>query len=186
MRCTNASAGSPNRAWLERYVETFRGPSLPGRRRRERGGAPPRSARPRRCARHFPIGNAVDFWTEASLFSAAGLTALVYRPRRHRPGPHRRRMGGAEQLRSGDITAECGSDSNRSIRALPTMQQRRSYGHIRAKADQTEYARPSCACFQHGQREGNRSTSSASPSSTPRASPWSKSVAPCCATISTR
>ena len=28
----------------------------------------------------LPIGNAVDFWTEASLFSAAGLTALVYGP----------------------------------------------------------------------------------------------------------
>src|SRR3546814_1228194 len=25
----------------------------------------------------LPIGNAVDFWTEASLFSAAGLTAMV-------------------------------------------------------------------------------------------------------------
>jgi acetylornithine deacetylase len=28
----------------------------------------------------LPIGNAVDFWTEASLFSAAGLTAIVYGP----------------------------------------------------------------------------------------------------------
>ena len=28
----------------------------------------------------LPIGNAVDFWTEASLFSRAGLTALVYGP----------------------------------------------------------------------------------------------------------
>ena len=28
----------------------------------------------------LPIGNAVDFWTEASLFSAAGLTAFVYGP----------------------------------------------------------------------------------------------------------
>ena len=28
----------------------------------------------------LPIGNAVDFWTEASLFSQAGLTALVYGP----------------------------------------------------------------------------------------------------------
>jgi acetylornithine deacetylase len=28
----------------------------------------------------LPIGNAVDFWTEASLFSDAGLTALVYGP----------------------------------------------------------------------------------------------------------
>jgi acetylornithine deacetylase len=28
----------------------------------------------------LPIGNAVDFWTEAALFSAAGLTAIVYGP----------------------------------------------------------------------------------------------------------
>ena len=28
----------------------------------------------------MPIGNAVDFWTEASLFSRAGLTAFVYGP----------------------------------------------------------------------------------------------------------
>ena len=28
----------------------------------------------------LPIGNAVDFWTEASLFSAAGLTAMVFGP----------------------------------------------------------------------------------------------------------
>ena len=28
----------------------------------------------------LPIGNAVDFWTEASLFSAAGYTAIVYGP----------------------------------------------------------------------------------------------------------
>ena len=28
----------------------------------------------------LPVGNAVDFWTEAALFSQAGLTALVYGP----------------------------------------------------------------------------------------------------------
>ena len=28
----------------------------------------------------LPIGNAVDFWTEASLFSQAGLTAFVFGP----------------------------------------------------------------------------------------------------------
>lgn len=28
----------------------------------------------------LPVGNAVDFWTEASLFSAAGYTSLVYGP----------------------------------------------------------------------------------------------------------
>ena len=28
----------------------------------------------------LPIGDAVDFWTEASLFSAAGMNAIVYGP----------------------------------------------------------------------------------------------------------
>ncbi|MGH8078534.1 MAG: acetylornithine deacetylase, partial [Lysobacter sp.] len=64
---------------VERYEETFRGPSLPAgdvaaaeERRLE--------ARDLADALDLPIGNAVDFWTEASLFSAAGLTALVYGP----------------------------------------------------------------------------------------------------------
>jgi acetylornithine deacetylase len=64
---------------LERYEETFRGPSLPA------GDAA--FAEERRLAARdladelrLPIGNAVDFWTEASLFSQAGLTALVYGP----------------------------------------------------------------------------------------------------------
>lgn len=64
---------------LEHYQETFRGPSLPG-------GDVADAERKRLEARDFadeldlPIGNAVDFWTEASLFSAAGLTAMVYGP----------------------------------------------------------------------------------------------------------
>jgi len=64
---------------LADYEETFRGPSLPAgdvagaeRRRLE--------ARDLADALDLPIGNAVDFWTEASLFSAAGYTALVYGP----------------------------------------------------------------------------------------------------------
>lgn len=64
---------------VERYEETFRGPSLPA------GGVA--AAEERRLeardladALDLPIGNAVDFWTEASLFSGAGLTALVYGP----------------------------------------------------------------------------------------------------------
>ena len=64
---------------LERYQETFRGPSLPSGdvavaedRRLE--------ARDLADALGLPIGNAVDFWTEASLFSQAGLTAMVYGP----------------------------------------------------------------------------------------------------------
>ena len=43
----------------------------------------------------LPIGNAVDFWTEASLFSAGRPDRAGLRPRRHRPGAHRRRMGRA-------------------------------------------------------------------------------------------
>lgn len=71
-------------AALERYEETFRGPSLPA------GGASGESAaaaEERRLAARdladglgLPIGNAVDFWTEASLFSQAGLTAFVFGP----------------------------------------------------------------------------------------------------------
>lgn len=64
---------------ISRYAETFRGPPLPAgdvadaeQRRLE--------ARDLADALGLPVGNAVDFWTEASLFSAAGLTALVYGP----------------------------------------------------------------------------------------------------------
>jgi len=64
---------------LAHYEETFRGPSLPAgdvalaeyRRLQARDLAD---------ALGLPIGNAVDFWTEAALFSQAGLTALVYGP----------------------------------------------------------------------------------------------------------
>ncbi|WP_024890634.1 acetylornithine deacetylase [Luteimonas huabeiensis] len=61
------------------FEETFRGPSLPS-------GDVARAEERRLAARDvadelgLPIGNAVDFWTEASLFSAAGHTALVYGP----------------------------------------------------------------------------------------------------------
>ena len=64
---------------LEAYEETFRGPSLPA-------GDIAEAEERRLAARDLadelglPIGNAVDFWTEASLFSAAGYTALVYGP----------------------------------------------------------------------------------------------------------
>ncbi len=61
------------------FVETFRGPSLPSgdiARAEERRLA----ARDVADALGLPIGNAVDFWTEASLFSQAGLTAFVYGP----------------------------------------------------------------------------------------------------------
>ncbi|GAB3333893.1 acetylornithine deacetylase [Marilutibacter aestuarii] len=64
---------------LAHYEETFRGPSLPG-------GDVADAERKRLEARDLadelglPIGNVVDFWTEASLFSQAGLTAFVYGP----------------------------------------------------------------------------------------------------------
>lgn len=64
---------------LERYEETFRGPPLPAG-----GVAGAEEARLRgrdlADALDLPIGNAVDFWTEASLFSQAGMTAIVFGP----------------------------------------------------------------------------------------------------------
>ena len=64
---------------VERYEETFRGPSLPSG---DIASAEDRRLEARDLAEalDLPIGNAVDFWTEASLFSAAGLTAIVYGP----------------------------------------------------------------------------------------------------------
>ncbi|GAB3726722.1 acetylornithine deacetylase [Luteimonas pelagia] len=64
---------------IERYKETFRGPPLPAG---DIADAEARrlAARDLAEALDLPIGNAVDFWTEASLFSAAGLTAIVYGP----------------------------------------------------------------------------------------------------------
>ena len=69
---------------LERYEETFRGPSLPAGASRQGDDATAEdhrlAARDLADALDLPIGNAVDFWTEASLFSQAGLTAFVYGP----------------------------------------------------------------------------------------------------------
>lgn len=73
---TFAGFAEPTAAHFE---ETFRGPSLPS-------GDIARAEEKRLAARDvadalgLPIGNAVDFWTEASLFSRAGYTALVYGP----------------------------------------------------------------------------------------------------------
>jgi acetylornithine deacetylase len=61
------------------FSETFRGASLPS-------GDIANAEANRLAARDLadelgiPIGNAVDFWTEAALFSAAGYTAFVYGP----------------------------------------------------------------------------------------------------------
>ena len=61
------------------FSETFRGAPLPAG---DIASAEARrlAARDLADALDLPIGNAVDFWTEAALFSAAGLTALVYGP----------------------------------------------------------------------------------------------------------
>jgi acetylornithine deacetylase len=64
---------------LSQFTETFRGPALPA-------GDVAHAETRRLAARDLadelglPIGNAVDFWTEAALFSAAGHTAFVYGP----------------------------------------------------------------------------------------------------------
>lgn len=64
---------------VERYQETFRGPPLPSG---DIATAEDRRLQARDLAEalDLPIGPAVDFWTEASLFSAAGMTAIVYGP----------------------------------------------------------------------------------------------------------
>src|SRR5690606_36394034 len=64
---------------LEAYEETFRGPSLPAG---DTATAEERRLAARDLAEELvlPIGSAVDFWTEASLFSQAGLSAFVYGP----------------------------------------------------------------------------------------------------------
>ncbi len=61
------------------FAETFRGPSLPAG---EVADAENRrlAARDVADALGIPIGNAVDFWTEASLFSQAGYTTFVFGP----------------------------------------------------------------------------------------------------------
>lgn len=61
------------------FAETFRGPSLPAG---DIADAEERrlGARDVADALGLPIGNAVDFWTEASLFSQAGHTAIVHGP----------------------------------------------------------------------------------------------------------
>ena len=64
---------------VTRYEETFRGPPLPAG---DVAAAEEHRLQARDLAEALglPIGNAVDFWTEASLFSAAGMTAMVYGP----------------------------------------------------------------------------------------------------------
>lgn len=61
------------------FEELFRGPSLPAG---DTAAAEARRLAARDLADELgiPVGNAVDFWTEAALFSAAGYTAFVYGP----------------------------------------------------------------------------------------------------------
>lgn len=61
------------------FTETFRGASLPAG---DTADAEERRLAARDLADELglAIGNAVDFWTEAALFSAAGYTAFVYGP----------------------------------------------------------------------------------------------------------
>ncbi|MHB1272609.1 MAG: acetylornithine deacetylase [Rhodanobacter sp.] len=61
------------------FSETFRGASLPAG---DTATAESRRLVARDLADELdiPIGNAVDFWTEAALFSAAGYTAFVFGP----------------------------------------------------------------------------------------------------------
>ena len=60
------------------FRETFRGPPLPA----DTANAQARQhgARTLADALGIPAGNAVDFWTEAALFSQAGYTTFVYGP----------------------------------------------------------------------------------------------------------
>ena len=64
---------------LAEYEETFRGAPLPAG---DVAGAENRRLQARDLADllGLQIGNAVDFWTEAALFSQAGMTSLVYGP----------------------------------------------------------------------------------------------------------
>jgi acetylornithine deacetylase len=60
------------------FRETFRGPPLPADT--AQAEARRRDARDLAAALAIPVGGAVDFWTEAALFSAAGYTTFVYGP----------------------------------------------------------------------------------------------------------
>lgn len=60
------------------FEEAFRGPPLPADTAHAQ--ACQHDARMLAEAWHIPIGDAVDFWTEASLFSRAGYTTFVYGP----------------------------------------------------------------------------------------------------------
>ena len=60
------------------FEETFRGPPLPADAAHAESHL--RNARALAAALEIPVGEAVDFWTEAALFSQAGCTTFVYGP----------------------------------------------------------------------------------------------------------
>ena len=64
---------------LETFEELFRGPPLPARSG-EAAAAQLEASRALAARLGLPIGEAVNFWTEASLFSQAGLDAIVFGP----------------------------------------------------------------------------------------------------------
>ena len=123
------------RGALEAYEETFRGPSLPA-------GDIAQAEERRLAARDLadelglPIGNAVDFWTEASLFSAAGYTALVYGP--------------------GDIAQAHTADEWVALAQLDEVASAR-YLRIMGGAEPMNDLRPHhrAPAVQHGQRQGD-------------------------------
>ncbi|MEM9058424.1 MAG: M20/M25/M40 family metallo-hydrolase, partial [Pseudomonadota bacterium] len=60
------------------WQRTFFGPSLPAQA--SDTGDPVAEARAFAQALKLPVTEAVDFWTEAALFSAAGVPAIVFGP----------------------------------------------------------------------------------------------------------
>jgi len=60
------------------FEETFRGPPLPADAANAESCL--RNSRALADAMEIPVGGAVDFWTEAALFSQAGCTTFVYGP----------------------------------------------------------------------------------------------------------
>ena len=92
------------------FEETFRGPPLPA----DAGSADSRlhDARALADGLGVPVGDAVDFWTEAALFSQAGCTTFVYGP--------------------GDIAQAHGADEWVALQDLETAA--RMYLHITEKS----------------------------------------------------
>jgi acetylornithine deacetylase len=66
-----------------RWQRSYSGPALPGGESLQAAGSFPKAIARSEALAHalrLPVGKAVNFWTEAALFSAAGLPALVFGP----------------------------------------------------------------------------------------------------------